>query len=285
MQRKITKKERQRYIKHFKNLTIKDDFMFCKVMQHEDICSQVLNIVLKDHHKIAKIKHISSQKDIKNHPELKSVRLDILVEDEDGNSYDIEMQVINNKNIRKRMRVYQAAIDMSKINKGMDYNKIGDAIIIFFCMFDPIDEGLPVYFFENYCTQDKDIKMNDGTYKVILNVPAWEKLEDGELKALLRYFFDGYVNSKVAKEIDMKTIAIKGDSTITEEYISAYTKYWDIRREGEQVGIKKGIIKGKIEGKIEGIKSTAKNLLMIGVPIDKIMQATGLSKDELESLR
>lgn len=68
MQRKITEKERQRYIKQFKNLTIKDDFMFCKVMQHKSICSQVLNIVLKDHHEIAKIKHITSQKDIKKKP-------------------------------------------------------------------------------------------------------------------------------------------------------------------------------------------------------------------------
>lgn len=276
MKRKITEKERQRYIKRFKELTIKDDFMFCKVMQKESICSKVLNIVLEDHHRIEGIKRISSQADINNHPELKAVRFDILVEDEKGNSYDVEMQVVNNKNIRKRMRVYQAAIDMSKMNKGIDYNEIEDSIIIFFCMFDPIGAGLPVYFFENYCRQNKDIELGDGTYKVILNVPSWERLEDGQLKSLLRYFSNGEVTSEVAKEMDMQTTAIKNDSIITEEYVSMYAKYWDIRRDGEEEGRRKG--------KIEGIKSTAKNLLNMGLSIDKITQATGLSKEEIEKL-
>ena len=189
-------------IKKFKRLTIKDDFMFCKVMQNENICLKVLNIVLKNKLEISPIKMIVPQAKIENHPELKDVRLDVLVENEKGSSYDVEMQVVNRKNTQKRMRVYQASIDMSKMKKGQDYNKIGNTIIIFFCMFDPIGKGLPIYSFENYCSEDKNIKMNDGTYKIIVNIKDWEKVEDEDLRALLRYMND----SIVTNELDIRRL-------------------------------------------------------------------------------
>ena len=189
-------------IKKFKRLTIKDDFIFYKVMQDENICLKVLNIVLKNKLEIAPIKMIVPQAKIETHPELKDVRLDVLVENEKGSSYDVEMQVVNRKNTQKRMRVYQASIDMSKMKKGQDYNKIGNTIIIFFCMFDPIGKGLPIYSFENYCSEDKNIKMNDGTYKIIVNIKDWEKVEDEDLRALLRYMND----SIVTNDLDMRRL-------------------------------------------------------------------------------
>ena len=189
-------------IKKFKRLTIKDDFIFCKVMQDENICLKVLNVVLKNKVEIAPIKMIVPQAKIETHPELKDVRLDVLVENEKGSSYDVEMQVVNRKNTQKRMRVYQASIDMSKMKKGQDYNKIGNTIIIFFCMFDPIGKGLPIYSFENYCSEDKNIKMNDGTYKIIVNIKDWEKVEDEDLRALLRYMND----SIVTNELDIRRL-------------------------------------------------------------------------------
>ena len=46
--------------------------------------------------------------------------------------------------------------------------------------------------------------------------------------------------------------------------------------EGEEIGIEKG----KVEGKME----TARNLKLIGVAIDSIVQATGLTKEVVEGL-
>ena len=42
--------------------------------------------------------------------------------------------------------------------------------------------------------------------------------------------------------------------------------------------------KGRLEGRLEGMKSTAKNFLSLGVPIEKVAKATGLSKKEIEGL-
>ena len=75
--------------KCFDDLTIADDFMFCKVMQDEGLCKQFLEMILAGD--IGKITYLSSQNAIVTGSESKSVRLDLLVKDETGKSYDIEM--------------------------------------------------------------------------------------------------------------------------------------------------------------------------------------------------
>ena len=75
--------------KRFDDLTIADDFMFCKVMQNESICKEFLEMVLSD--KIGKIAYLSPQNSVAIGIEAKSIRLDVFVKDEAGKSYDIEM--------------------------------------------------------------------------------------------------------------------------------------------------------------------------------------------------
>ena len=64
------------------------------------VCKQFLEMVLAG--KIGKITYLSSQNSIAAGAEAKSIRLDILVKDENGKTYDIEMQVANEHNIPKR---------------------------------------------------------------------------------------------------------------------------------------------------------------------------------------
>ena len=75
--------------KPFKDLTISDDFMFCKVMECEPICKEFLEMLFNA--KIEKITYLSSQNSITTNSGAKTVRLDVLVKDQAGTSYDIEM--------------------------------------------------------------------------------------------------------------------------------------------------------------------------------------------------
>ena len=75
--------------KPFEALTIADDFMFCKVMEHEPICKEFLEILFSV--KIEKITYLSSQNTVTANFGAKTVRLDVLVKDGSGTSYDIEM--------------------------------------------------------------------------------------------------------------------------------------------------------------------------------------------------
>ena len=58
---------------------------------------------------------------------------------------------------------------------------------------------------------------------------------------------------------------------------------------GKEEGIKEGLVKGKEEGLQEGLKKgkieTAKNLISVGLDIEIIRNATGLSLSEIEELR
>ena len=260
--------------KQFNELTIQDDFMFCKVMQNMSICKQVLQLVLEE--KNIHIKKISAQHTIENASEIKSVRLDVLAEDEKGNKFDIEMQMVNNDRIPKRMRLYQATIDVYTMGKGMLYADMSDTIIIFFCMFDPIGEELPVYTFENTCQEDKNIKLNDGTLKVIINVKAYEKVKRPELKGLLKYICDGIVTNSLTEEIEMNVSTIKENQVFLKEYDSFYARMQDEREEGRQEGI--------VEGRQEGMLTTARRMKENNFDISTIIKITGLSKQEVEYL-
>ena len=65
--------------KPFEDLTISDDFMFCKVMESEPICKEFLEMLFAT--KIEKITYLSSQNTVTANSGAKTVRLDVLVKD------------------------------------------------------------------------------------------------------------------------------------------------------------------------------------------------------------
>ena len=89
--------------KPFEELTISDDFMFCKVMEHESICKEFLEILFSV--KIEKITYLSSQNTVTANFGAKTVRLDVLVKDGSGTSYDIEMCSPLDIRVYRRTRV------------------------------------------------------------------------------------------------------------------------------------------------------------------------------------
>ena len=56
------------------------------------------------------------------------------------------------------------------------------------------------------------------------------------------------------------------------------------RQKGREEGRKEGIAQGRSEGFSDGLRQTAKILKQLGDSTQKIMQATGLSKEEIEKL-
>jgi len=280
--------------KSFDDLTIADDFMFCKVMQDEGICKQFLEMILAG--QIGKIVYLAPQNSVAPGIEAKSVRLDILVKDEAGKSYDIEMQVSNEHNLPKRMRYYQAAIDIAFLDKGEHYKALNDSYIIFVCLFDAIGKGKPLYTFENICIEDGQTPLRDGTKKVIINAQAFRKAENKELKGFLEYVKTGTVNTEYTGRIETMIQTVKKSEQARQEYRFMSGFEMDAREEGIQQGIeqgiqqglRQGIQQGKSLGLAEGSRQkaleTARILKQLGDSVKKIMQATGLSKEEVEAI-
>ena len=63
-----------------------------------------------------------------------------------------------------------------------------------------------------------------------------------------------------------------------------YTWLREEREIGIKIGEEVGIKIGEEKGKEEKAKETAKNLLEMGIEIDKIAKATGLKREEVEAL-
>ena len=240
--------------KSFDELTIADDYMFCTVMQDEELCKELLSMILKN--KVGKIVRLFKQKSIENQIASKGVRLDIMIEDDTGKLYDIEMQTTDERNLPERMRYYQCAIDNSAINKGGDYNDLPDTFIIFLCTFDYLQEGLPVYTIRPSCRETGQ-EFNDRTTKIIVNSTASEQDEEKRREYMLLKSFE-----------------------------------MDARRAGIQEGIAQGRSEGIAQGRSEGIAQgsyqtkleTATAFKRLGIDIAKIAEGTGLSCEEIEKL-
>ena len=97
------------------------------------------------------------------------------------------------------------------------------------------------------------------------------------------------------REAILETIRICKDSNVLKEYLEAREKevidimmsLFDQEKAVEQFGyekMKEGEAKGRLEGIQQGIQETAKSLLLLGVEIEKISKATGLSISELKVL-
>ncbi len=268
-------------MKNFEDLTIADDYMFCTVMQDEELCKTLLGMVLKG--KIGKIEKIIHQAPIDNQIGVKGIRLDIMVQDETGKIYDIEMQTTDQKNLPKRMRYYQCAIDSSLLNKGEDYNDLPDTFIIFFCTFDYIKRGLPIYTIKSICTESSPYVFEDGVNKIIVNSKATAQAEP-ELKAFLEYMNGNKASTNFTEEIEKRVNTTKEDENRRREYMLITSFEMDAKRVGIQEGIEKGIEKGIEQGFDKGVKQTARTLKQLDVPTQKISQATGLSIEEIEAL-
>ncbi|UTC76441.1 Rpn family recombination-promoting nuclease/putative transposase [Treponema sp. OMZ 792] len=253
-------------VKRFEDLTLQDDFMFCKVMQNPKLCKKLIEIILSD--TIGKIAYVSVQHNISTYEQAKSIRFDVLVQTEDGKFYDVEMQVSNERNIPKRMRFYQAAMDISFLDKGNSYNALNDSFIIFICTFDAIGKKRPVYTFENLCIEDKNVSLQDGTKKIIINATAFENTEDKELKDFLEYLKTGKTTNEFTRRIEEMIQTIKNNEQARQEYRLMSTFEMDARD------------KGAHDKAIE----TAKLMKKRGYPMSEILIMTGLSEAEIEKL-
>ncbi|MBU5284230.1 Rpn family recombination-promoting nuclease/putative transposase [Limosilactobacillus reuteri] len=161
-----------------------DDYIFNKVMLDYDICLEVLRRILPDLH-IKKIDLPNNQQEIALAPDAKAVRFDIYTTDEQGNHYDIEMQVADHHNIAKRIRYYQTVSSMEAYDKGQPYEKADDSYVIFFCNFDPFQLGEQRYILHKHIDGVPEYVVKDGQTDILFNVPSLKHDVNPKMQAFL----------------------------------------------------------------------------------------------------
>ena len=268
--------------KPWEELTIADNFIFQLVMRKKRCCKRFLENVLDM--KIQKITYPVTEKDIKMRRDRKGVRLDVYVEDDKGNLYDIEMQTVDYATpdeLPKRTRYYQAMIDMDVLNRGEFYTKLRRTFIIFVCTFDPFGYDRSVYTFKETCQEDGSILMGDETTKLFLN----SKGSRGGVRKELATFLD-YVEGKAPAGSFTCDLAKEGERAKEnkEMKVEYMTFNMELRRR-EELGRTEGRAEGRVEGRAEGIRSILKQLVKEGtLTVEAAAGKMGVTVEEFRKL-
>ena len=259
------------------------------------LLASILNVdVLKIKNNITKI---SDTNDLKNKND-KQRRMDFVYRI-DNLSLDIELN-LKPRPIKERNINYLMSLHLRKFKKGNRYEdnyrtiqiNINNEVI------DESDEVIEEYYFRK--EDGKEYSKNIGFY--VVNIPNIKKIwYNKEDEAFEKY---KYMLSFFETNVDVIRRVYEGDEVVMDiinkqEEFSRDNEEWEtFRSENEleeeyQLGIeyakeegkKEGIEKGIELGKLQGIKKVVKSMLDKNMDIKDIVDITGLSEEEILSLK
>ena len=276
--------------KPLRELDLKDNFMFAKVMSDKSILKEFLQIVLD--FKISRIEMAQYERTLFPKIDSKSIRLDIYADDDINRKYCVEMQAYVEYNIGRRSRYYQSVIDIDSLSKGKNYKDLSDTFVIFICTYDPFKLGMQKYIFEKRCVNaPKDLSINDGVSTIILT--------DNDGDPVINEFFSYVKNStdeeaarshsKLIKLLNDKVQKVRFDPALEVEYM----KFQELQREqfsrGYDSGMQQGIAQGVQQGIAQGTESATLNIIKAmldnSVPDTQICQYTGCTPAYLSKVK
>ena len=266
-------------IKSFDDLDITDPIMFGLVFSNKHIAQPFIEHLLD-----IKIDHLETpvpEAVLSYDAEHKGVRYDVFARETNENgetirSFDLEMQMVDTKELPQRARYYQSVGDGVSLSKGGYYTNLKEQYIIFLCPMDIFGRGFPVYHFENRAKEDSDITLNDRTFKIFYIFKKYEDFTDPVVKAYMKYFATRNVDSRETETINDQVSFYKADTLIRNKYM---TYEYDLHESKEE-----GKAEGKTEAKFEMVdamfangKLTDQDIAVIsGLPLEEIQKRRGL---------
>jgi predicted transposase/invertase (TIGR01784 family) len=245
--------------------TIANNFLFYKVMHdNPDVCKQLLEILLE-----MEIDHIemNAQEVINIDWRSKGIRLDVYAKNS-TQIFDIEMQSTDTLELPERARYYQGAMDIDSLKAGDEYKDLKNSYVIFICIPDIFNKGLPVYTFENLCRQDTSVPLGDRALKYFFISTNCDKLLNEEQKAFMRLVS----GNKSSNAFTDRVLHLTEDAKRNSEYRRQYME-WERQKAYE-------FRRGKEEAKLEA----ARNLFTNGVSIELISKSLGMTIEQIKEL-
>lgn len=213
-----------------------------------DICKELLETVLKL--RIDSLDFITTEQEIKESLEKKSIRLDVFVR-AGSRVFDIEVQMYKDSFLLDRLAYYQGLINSHHLDKGEHYGKLPESFIIFFCNWDVFGYGHPLYLLETACVNHPEVAFAKKRHWYIFNFNDYEKYQSttGETKELLKYFSTSKVGStKLVKDLDRMVVNLNSNSKWVNEVVTLDQQYkWNI-----QLAREEALAQGEARGRTQG---------------------------------
>lgn len=297
-----------------KFLDPKNDVAFKRIFgseKNKDILIHFLNDMLtfKEKGPIVDVTFLKTVQDPETAAKKTSI-VDILCRDTIGNTYIVEMQVAKEKGFEKRAQYYASKAYSSQADVGGDYASLKE--IIFLAISDYVVFPDKREFKSDHVILDRKSHENDlkDFSFTFLELPKFKKRID-ELEGMVdkwSYFFkhaEDASESEIRKIVENDQIMERAFHELdrfswgeielrsydqAEKYEGAYRasmaqKYDEGLAQGIIQGIAEGRAEGRAEGELEGKLKTAARLLKLGLDLNFVMDATGLSKKDLEPLQ
>lgn len=265
----------------YEALTIQDDFMFKKVMQCKRICMRLISEIMQV--EVRDITYLETEKTIEAYFEGRGIRLDVLVADDKGTHYNIEMQVRNTIGtstgkalLPKRTRYYQGSIDTDMLQKGQNFDELPPLVLIFICAFDLFDQNRYLYEFKSRCTEDYELVLDNEVTVMFLNALGHRGNVSQLVKNFLQYVNDHVPKDDFTNEVEDEVVRLNHDKEVRREFMVLSTRLKDERM--------LGIEEGRVEGKAEKAQEVAMNMLKDGVALGLIKRYSNLSEAEIRSI-
>jgi predicted transposase/invertase (TIGR01784 family) len=222
--------------------------------------------------------------------------LDIIAKLDENEICNIELQIVDKKNIIERILYYWSRLYSRQIKSGEDYKILQKAIVILITDFKIENLEELDYHSRWKIIEDKQGKKIILTQKLeidIIELPkiiGKEKEQDNLLDWL--YFLENPKSERVTEKMkeneNLKEAVKKLDNLSEDERMQriadlrqkAIMDEKAIYEKGLEVGIEKGIMEGSQKEKIE----IAKKMLELKIDKETIAEATGLTEQEIEKI-
>lgn len=269
----------------------------------KDILIEFLNDLLQGERVIKDLRFLNNERPPEQ-KELRKVIYDIYCETDTGEYIIVEMQNRRQENFKERALFYQSQAIYRQGTKGRNWDFQLDAVYgVYFANFylDGREKGK--------LRRDvalADLETNeifcDKLRQIYIELPYFIKKED-ECETDFERWIYILKNMEILERLPFKSrkavferleqLASKANMTMEErqqyeEEWKMYNDYYNTldyaKKEGREIGLAEGRAEGRAEGLSEGILSVAQNLKKMGMSIEQIQQATGLTAEEIEKI-
>jgi predicted transposase/invertase (TIGR01784 family) len=217
--------------------------------------------------------------------------LDVKLKTRSGRMIDIEIQLLNQPDLRSRIVFYLAKMVTEQLSEGDSYQKIRPAICILITNFTLIRENS--YYHNRYRLHDAQ-SGSEFTDLLEINTLELPKLPQDDGSTLWDWL--GFLKAKNTEELTMladknpqikkavaKLQALTEDESARMLADSRNKLRWDITSM-ERAAREEGLERGLERGREEGLEQVARNALKRGDSIENIAELTGLAPEKIRAL-
>ena len=281
--------------------------------EHPDLVKSLLNALLplEPGREIARVEYATPEM-IPENPGKKNSIVDVRCHDNQSREFIVEMQLYWSDEFRQRVMLNASKAVVKQAGTGEDYSLIQPVYSL-----NLVNEGLnlgdgigPDEYYHHYAVVNVEHtdRVLEGFHFVFIDLKKFSPKSIAEKKmAVLWLRFLTEIDEHTQQVPDellenpdtRKALQILEKSAFTDGQLQAYSDFWmalvDERVlregsykkgivEGRAKGLAEGLAEGEAKGRAEGRVDVARNLKAMGLSVDDILKATGLTAAEIEPL-